>query len=163
MNYKNKTIEADLELARAISAGTIEGETEVSAGHPHRFAVAFIDHKSMFVGMTSADGQGPHRHYIGASVYDVVNSYSQEQTLNEEEIVFLANEANSPKNIRSILEFYNLTEIRLVSSPAFPNDHTHVVVIRYADGRIDKMGRKVEATLFTEGLRKAGGSMKNNE
>ncbi len=163
MGYKEKEIEEQLKLAEAVSNGVIKGETSENAGHLHRFKVGFIDNLSMFVGKTSSDGQGPHIHYIGASVYDVVNEYSQEQTLTEEEIVFVANRANMPANIRSIIEFYNLTEIRLVSSPSYPDEHVHTLVLRYADGRIDKMGRKIQATLFTEGLRKAGGSMENNE
>jgi len=160
MNYREKMIAEKLKFARAISGGTIEGKTEASAGHTHRFAVAFIDEMDMFIGETSRDGQAGHKHYFAVSVYDVVNEYGADQLLNEEEIVVDANSANLPANIRSILDFYNLTEIRLESTPSFPNEHTHVTVVRYADGGIDKMGRKVTATQFTEGLRKAGGSSK---
>lgn len=157
-----KYIEQMLKLAEAVSNGVIKGRTEFTAGHDHRYKVTFIDNLSKFVGWTSEDGPGPHSHYISASVYDVVNS-EQVKPREEDQIIIDVNEANSPANILSILEFYNLTEITLVSSPSYPDDHMHTVILRYASANIDKMGRKIKASLFTEGLRKVGGSMKINE
>jgi hypothetical protein len=155
-------IEQMLELAEAVSNGVIKGRTETAHGHDHRYKVAFIDNLSKFVGWTSEDGQGPHGHYISASVYDVVNS-EQVKPREEDQVILDVNEANSPANILSILEFYNLTEITLVSSPSYPDEHVHGVTLRYAGANIDKMGRKIKASLFTEGLRKVGGSMEISE
>jgi hypothetical protein len=156
MFYFGKHIDDKLEVARAVSAGVIEGRTGEAAGHTHRFAVAFIDEDNMFYGSTSKDGQGAHIHYIAASVYDVVNTDQKEPRT--EEIAVEVNKSNLPENVRSILDFYNMTEIRLVSSPSYHDEHTHTLVVRYADANIDKMGRKVTASEFTEGLRKSGGS-----
>ncbi len=160
MNYREEHVKGELEIAIAVSDGVLKGRTAFAAGHDHTYAVAFRDAESMFVGTTSRDGQGPHTHYIYASVFDIVNS-DQIHPRNEDDIIVEVNEANSPQNILSILEFYNLKEVTLVSSPSYPDNHVHNVVLKYAGDNIDKMGRKVKASLFTEGLRKAGGSFDN--
>ena len=155
-------IEQQLELAKSVTNGVIEGRTEIGGtdNHDHQYAVAFVDDVDTFIGKTSFNGKGAHFHYIRANVYDVVNG--EHQIPDKDKIIVEITKADAPENIIDILEFYNLTEVVLLSGPSYPDDHTHAVVLRYAGGDIDKMGRKIKASLFTEGLRKAGGSMRNN-
>lgn len=139
-------------LATAVSAGILTGRTESAAGHSHKFAVMFCENDKMFVGETSYDGRGPHVHYIMASVRDVTEAHlgNQHSPRNEDDIVVEVNEANSPAALRKVLDFYNLKEVRLETSGGGSDDHTHAVVLRYAGKNIDKMGRKVEASVKIE-------------
>lgn len=161
MGYKEKYIEKQLESAKAITNGVIEGQTEMAGGHKHRYAVTFIDDLSKFVGLTTEDGKGPHTHYISASIYDVVNG-EQANISAGNPVVVEVSEKNATANLLNVLEFYNLKEITLISAPDYYDGHVHTLVLRYAGVQIDKMGRKIQASLFTEGLRKSGGSMKNS-
>lgn len=122
------------QLATAVSAGIMRGKTESVAGHTHSFAVMFNEIEKMFIGETSFDGGGPHLHYIMASIRDVTESHLKNppQPRTEEDIVIEVNEANSPANLRKILDFYNLKEVRLETSASDLDSHTHAVILRYA-------------------------------
>jgi hypothetical protein len=122
------------QLAKAVSAGIMRGTTESADGHKHSFAVMFNEIEKMFIGSTSYDGGGPHLHHIMASIRDVTESHLKNppQPRTEEDIVVEVNEANSPANLRKILDFYNLKEIRLETSAGGMDGHSHNVVLRYA-------------------------------
>jgi len=135
------------QLAKAVSGGIIKGKTTTDEGHEHKFAVAYDEINKRFVGETSFDGQGPHVHYIMASLFDVVHTHlnNDPQPRDDDEINIFVETANAPSNMRRIIEFYNLKAIRLNTSPSFPNEHIHTLVVRFAGHNVDKMGKKVEA------------------
>jgi len=139
-------------LATAVSAGVLKGTTENVAGHSHKFAVMYDENDKMFVGETSFDGRGPHVHYIMAGIRDVVESHlgNPPQPRNEDDIIVDVNEANSPANMRNILDFYNLKEVRLETSEAGRDGHRHGLILRYAGKQIDRMGRKTNAGIQIE-------------
>jgi hypothetical protein len=152
-------------LATGISAGIIKGTTKDAEGHTHKFAVRYDEIDGMFVGETSFDGQGPHTHYIMLGKYDVqkrsgqVNIDNAEQPRGDMGIVDIP-DTNLPENLAELLVFWNLKEITLETSPAFPNAHTHALTMRFAGKKIDRMGRKIEAakkerSAFSVGLENA--------
>lgn len=134
------------QLATAVSAGIMRGTTEDAAGHDHKFAVMFNEIEKMFIGEAGFGGSGPHTHFIMASIKDVVESHldNPPQPRTEEDIVVEVNKANSPANLRKVLDFYNLKEVRLTTSSGGLDGHTHGVVLRYAGKLIDKMGRPLD-------------------
>ena len=135
------------QLAKAVSAGILKGVTESTAGHTHRYAVMYDEHNKMFVGETDFDGVGPHTHYIMMGLNEVTETHigKDPQPRTEEDVVAFVDVANAPANMRRIIEFYNLKEIRMVSHAAGPDGHVHALVVRFAGHNMDKMGRKAEA------------------
>lgn len=141
-------------LATAVSAGILYGETLPGPdGHKHRFAVLYDDLNQMFVGETSLGGSGPHSHYIMVSTYDVVNTTLKMTPKDETEITAMVEPANMPENMRRIMAFYNLKEIKIQTREN--EEHQHTLVLRYAGHDMDKMGRKVDSTAsLTAGFEK---------
>ncbi len=140
------------QLAKAVSGGIVKGTTELANGHTHKFAVLYDEHNKMFVGETSFDGRGPHTHYIMMGFQDVVETHlnNDPQPRDEDAINAVVPMANLPENMRRIIDFYNLKAIRMETHPAHPDNHTHVLVVRFAGHDVDHMGRKVEAKLDFE-------------
>lgn len=142
-------------FAQAVSAGVMHGETLPANGHTHRYAVMYDDLNQMFVGETAMNGSGPHTHYIMVSVYDVVNSSVDPVQKTEEEITAIVHPTNMPANMRRIIDFYNLKEIRIktrFSGGVEDDEHQHELVLRYAGHEMDKLGRKTTASDFSKGL-----------
>jgi hypothetical protein len=123
-------------LATAVSAGVIKGVTSTEDGHDHKFSVVWDERAKMFWGTTSRDGQGGHTHWIAASIYDVLGPVLNKDTgdgqrENTEELVVPT--TNMPANMARMMKLWNAKEIILESHAAgYPDEHTHIIVLRYA-------------------------------
>lgn len=150
MSYEMAKSYVKNQLAKAVSAGVLKGETESSASHTHKFAVMYDEHNKMFVGETDFDGVGPHTHYIMMSIRDIVETHLDDdpQPRTEDDLVAFVDIANTPENMRRIIDFYNLKSITMESHPGGPDGHVHSLTVKFAGHTIDRMGRKLEASIF---------------